>query len=58
MGRWDGLAVKGSAAPPVGGTVMYAGKDQSAGPVGVEAYWSVGPTSYRRSRSGTHQPHE
>jgi putative ABC transport system permease protein len=49
------LAVKGSAAPRVGGTVkrQYAGKDQSAGPVGVEAYWSVGPTSYRRSRSRT-----
>jgi hypothetical protein len=47
------LAVKSSAAPPVGGTVMYAGKDQSAGLVAVEAYWSVGPTSYRRSRSGT-----
>jgi putative ABC transport system permease protein len=35
-----------------GNTVMYAGKDESGGPVGVEAYWSVGPTSYRRSRSG------
>ncbi|HUC24395.1 MAG TPA: FtsX-like permease family protein [Streptosporangiaceae bacterium] len=46
------LAVKGSAGPAVGGTVMYAGKNQSNGPVGVEAYWSVGPTSYRRSRSG------
>ena len=59
------LAVKsGRPAPNArgGGTVMYAGKEPSGGPVGVEAYWSVGPTSYRRSRSGalvarlTHNP--
>ncbi|HUB41599.1 MAG TPA: FtsX-like permease family protein [Streptosporangiaceae bacterium] len=56
------LAVKRSGAPAVGGTDMYAGKDQSAAPVAVEAYWSVGPTSYHRSRSGelaaqlTHNP--
>jgi hypothetical protein len=59
------LAVKpGSGAPTGGGSgsVMYTGKDESGGPVGVEAYWSVGPTSYRRSRSGalvarlTHNP--
>jgi putative ABC transport system permease protein len=36
-----------------GGTVMYAGKAQSNGPAVVAAYWSVGPTSYQRSRSGT-----
>jgi putative ABC transport system permease protein len=50
------LAVKpGPAAPNAGrgSPVRYAGKDESGGPVGVEAYWSVGPTSYRHSRSGT-----
>jgi putative ABC transport system permease protein len=48
------LAIKPArpAGNAPGNTVMYAGKDQSGGPVGVEAYWSVGPTSYRRSRSG------
>lgn len=59
------LAVKPGRAAPTGGgggPVMYTGKDESGGPVGVEAYWSVGPTSYRRSRSGalvarlTHNP--
>jgi putative ABC transport system permease protein len=52
------LAVKpGPAAPNVGGggTVMYAGKMEpsNGGRVGIHAYWSVGPTSYRQSRSGT-----
>jgi len=52
------LAVKpGPAAPSVSGgsTVMYAGKMQPSygGQVGIHAYWSVGPTSYRHSRSGT-----
>ncbi len=52
------LAVKpGPAAPNVGGggTVMYAGKMEpsNGGRVGIHAYWSVGPTSYRHSRSGT-----
>ena len=49
------LAVKGGrpAGTVPGGTVMYAGKAQSPGPVGIQAYWSVGPTTYRRSRSGT-----
>jgi putative ABC transport system permease protein len=57
------LAIK--TAPPAmsgGAPIMYTGKDESGGPVGVEAYWSVGPTSYPRSRSGalvarlTHNP--
>jgi putative ABC transport system permease protein len=44
---------RGRAAPNVGGgTVMYAGK-MPIGPVGVQSYWSVGPASYRHSRSGT-----
>jgi hypothetical protein len=52
------LAVKpGPAAPNVGGggTIMYAGKVEpsNGGRVGIHAYWSVGPTSYRYSRSGT-----
>ena len=52
------LAVKpGPTAPSVdgGGTVMYAGKMEptNGGRVGIHAYWSVGPTSYRHSRSGT-----
>jgi putative ABC transport system permease protein len=50
------LVVKSSlpAGPAQGGQVMYVGKMQpSTGPVSVEAYWSVGPTSYRRSPSGT-----
>jgi putative ABC transport system permease protein len=53
---------RGRAAPAVGGgTVMYAGK-APIGPVSVQSYWSVGPASYRRSRSGplvaqlTHNP--
>jgi hypothetical protein len=48
------LAIKAAprAGNAPGSTVMYTGKDESGGPVGVEAYWSVGPTSYRRSRSG------
>ena len=56
------LSMSGSGTMGGSGTMEYAGKDQSAGPVGVEAYWSVGPTSYRRSRSGalvaqlTHNP--
>jgi putative ABC transport system permease protein len=42
------------AGPVAGGQVMYVGKLQpSTGNVSVEAYWSVGPTSYRRSGSGT-----
>jgi hypothetical protein len=47
------LAIK-TAAPAMspGAPIMYSGKDESGGPVGVEAYWSVGPTSYPRSRSG------
>ena len=47
--KWPGL---GGAGP--GGSIMYVGKVQpSTGqPVAVEAYWSVGPTSYRRSPSG------
>ncbi len=59
------LAIK-TARPAMsgGGNIRfkYTGKDESGGPVGVEAYWSVGPTSYRRSRSGalvarlTHNP--
>ncbi len=57
------LAIK-AAAPAMspGAPIMYSGKDESGGPVGVEAYWSVGPTSYPRSRSGalvarlTHNP--
>ena len=34
---------------------MYAGKMEpsNGGRVGIHAYWSVGPTSYRHSRSGT-----
>ena len=61
-----GLAVKSGrpAGNAPGATVMYAGKvEPSSGePVGVAAYWSVGPTSYRHSRSGilvaqlTHNP--
>jgi putative ABC transport system permease protein len=49
------LAVKGGrpAGNAPGGIVMYAGKAQPPGPVAVQAYWSVGPTTYRRSRSGT-----
>jgi putative ABC transport system permease protein len=52
------LAVKpGPNAPNAGsgGTVMYAGKMQPShgGQVGIHAYWSVGPTSYLHSRSGT-----
>jgi hypothetical protein len=56
----------GPAVPSVGsgGTVMYAGKMQPSygGQVGIHAYWSVGPTSYRHSRDGplvaqlTHNP--
>jgi putative ABC transport system permease protein len=48
------LAIKAAprAGNAPGSTVMYTGKDESGGPVGVEAYWSVGPTSYRRSPSG------
>jgi len=55
-------SMSGSGTMGGSGTMEYAGKNQSAGPVGVEAYWSVGPTSYRRSRSGalvaqlTHNP--
>jgi putative ABC transport system permease protein len=52
------LAVKSgrptSDAPPNGGTVTYSGKvSASSVPLDVDAYWSVGPTSYSRSRSGT-----
>jgi putative ABC transport system permease protein len=52
------LAVKygGSGNTPGGSmSITYVGKVQpSTGqPVGIEAYWSVGPTSYRRSPSGT-----
>jgi putative ABC transport system permease protein len=44
---------RGHAAPNVGGgTVMYAGKAPT-GPVSVQSYWSIGPASYRHSRSGT-----
>jgi hypothetical protein len=41
-----------------GQSIMYVGKVQpSTGqPVSIEAYWSVGPTSYRRSPSGTLVP--
>ena len=48
--KWPGL---GGAGP--GGSVMYVGKIQPSNgqPVAVEAYWSVGPTTYRRSRSNT-----
>jgi putative ABC transport system permease protein len=54
------LAVKwgrsvGSAA---GGSITYVGKIQPATgqPVSIEAYWSVGPTSYRHSSSGSLVP--
>jgi putative ABC transport system permease protein len=53
------LAVKpGPAAPTVGGggtVITYTGKMEPSigGRVGIHAYWSVGPTSYRRLRSGT-----
>ncbi|HEU5391229.1 MAG TPA: FtsX-like permease family protein [Streptosporangiaceae bacterium] len=59
------LAVK-SGRPASGAplqAIMFGGKVQpSTGPVSVEAYWSVGPVSYRHSRSGmlvaqlTHNP--
>jgi putative ABC transport system permease protein len=49
------LAIKygGHAAAP-GQSITYVGKIQpSTGqPVSIEAYWSAGPTTYRRSRSG------
>ena len=51
------LAVKygRSVGNAPGGSIMYVGKVQpSTGqPVSIEAYWSVGPTTYRRSPSGT-----
>jgi putative ABC transport system permease protein len=51
------LAAKYGAAPgaAAGGSIKYVGKIQpSTGqPVSIEAYWSVGPTTYRRSRAGT-----
>jgi hypothetical protein len=57
------LAIKPARPAMSGGApIMYSGKDESGGPVGVEAYWSVGSTSYRRSPSGalvarlTHNP--
>ncbi len=60
------LAVKWgrSVGNAPGGTAMYVGKVQpSTGqPVSIEAYWSVGPTTYRRSPLGmlaaqlTHNP--
>jgi putative ABC transport system permease protein len=52
------LASKAPAAAFGGGSVQYAGKIQTAsnGPVSVPAEWSVGPTSYRRSGSGTLAP--
>ncbi len=50
------LAVKyrQSAAAP-GQSIMYVGKVQPSTrqPVSIEAYWHVGPTTYRRSPSGT-----
>ncbi len=51
------LAVKynRSVGNAPGQSIMYVGKLQpSTGqPVSIEAYWSVGPTTYRRSPSGT-----
>jgi putative ABC transport system permease protein len=54
------LSVLAIKVPPTmtRGNVQYAGKIQvsNVGPVPVEAYWSVGPTSYRRSASGALVP--
>ncbi len=51
------LAVRyrGPAGAAPGQNIMYVGKVQpSTGqPVSIEAYWNVGPTTYRRSPSGT-----
>lgn len=51
------LAVKygNSVGNAPGGSIMYVGKVQPATgqPVSIEAYWSVGPATYRRSPSGT-----
>ena len=49
------LAVKSRPrAPGALQAIMFGGKVQPAtGPISVEAYWSVGPVSYRHSRSGT-----
>ena len=54
------LAVKWgrSVSNAPGGSITYVGKVQpSTGqPVSIEAYWSVGPTAYRHSSSGSLVP--
>ena len=56
------LAALAARYPGAGGgpvqSAMYVGKIQpSTGqPVSIEAYWSAGPTTYRRSPSGTLAP--
>ena len=54
------LAVKWgrSVGTAAGGSITYVGKVQpSTGqPVSIEAYWSVGPTSYRHSSHGSLVP--